>query len=44
MDDLDAEAWKKLNLQTKYYTTRLHRGAFCLPAFLERMLEEVEKK
>ena len=44
VDDLDAEAWKKLNLQTKYYTTRLHRGAFCLPAFLERMLEEVEKK
>ena len=23
-------------------TVRLHTGAFCLPAFLERMLEEVE--
>ena len=31
-----------LHLETKYYTVRLHAGAFFLPAFLERMLEEVE--
>ena len=31
-----------LNLQTKYYTTKLHIGAFYLPAFLEQMLQEVE--
>ena len=43
VDDLDAEGWNKLNLQTKYYTTRLHVGAFCLPAFLERLLQEVER-
>ena len=42
VDDLDAEGWNKLNLQTKYYTTRLHVGAFCLPAFLEKLLKEVE--
>ncbi len=43
IDDLDAEAWQKLKLRTNYYTTRLHKGAFYLPAFLEEMLKEVEK-
>ena len=42
VDDLDAEAWNALNLRTRYYTTRLHKGAFYLPAFLEDMLKEVE--
>lgn len=42
IDDLDVERWKALHLGTKYYTTRLHVGAFFLPAFLEKMLEEVE--
>ena len=39
----DAEAWNALNLRTRYYTTRLHKGAFYLPAFLEDMLKEVEE-
>lgn len=43
IDDLDAERWKSLHLDTKYYTTRLHIGAFYLPAFLEKMLMEVEE-
>ena len=43
VDDLDAEAWEALNLRTRYYTTRLHKGAFYLPAFLEDMLKEVEE-
>ena len=43
VDDLDSEAWNALNLRTRYYTTRLHRGAFYLPAFLEDMLKEVEE-
>lgn len=42
IDDLDAEEWNSLHLKTKYYTTRLHKGAFYLPAFLEEMLQEVE--
>ena len=42
IDDFNAEKWRSLNLDTKYYTTRLHIGAFYLPAFLEKMLEEVE--
>ena len=42
IDDFDRNQWLKLHLKTQYYTVRLHTGAFCLPAFLERMLEEVE--
>lgn len=42
IDDLNKEKWLSLHLDTKYYTVRLHTGAFFLPAFLERMLEEVE--
>lgn len=43
IDDLDAKRWEALSLQTKYYTTKLHIGAFYLPKFLENMLLEVEK-
>ncbi len=43
IDDVDAERWKALELETQYYTPRLHIGAFYLPAFLERKLQEVEK-
>lgn len=42
IDDFDATRWKSLNLGTKYYTTKLHVGSFYLPAYLEKMLEEVE--
>ncbi len=42
IDDLDPKAWQALGLKTKYYTTKLHVGSFCLPAFLEQMLVEVE--
>lgn len=41
--DIDFDSWNSLNLRTKYYTPRLHLGAFALPAFLEEMLREVEK-
>ena len=43
IDDLDAASWKTLNMRTRYYTTKLHIGAFYLPAFLEEMLREVEE-
>ncbi len=42
IDDLKAKEWTELGLETQYYTPRLHEGAFYLPKFLERMLEEVE--
>ena len=41
-NDVDVEGWNALNLRTRYYTPRLHIGAFALPAFLEEMLMEVE--
>ena len=44
VDDLNAKRWWALHLDTQYYTTRLHEGAFCLPAFLEKLLLEVEEK
>lgn len=43
IDDFDAERFNNKHLRTRYYTTRLHVGAFYLPAFLEEMLESVEK-
>ncbi len=42
IDDLNAKRWNAYHLDTRYYTTRLHVGAFYLPAFLEKMLREVE--
>lgn len=42
IDDLNAKRWNALGLETQYYTTKLHVGAFYLPAFLEKMLLEVE--
>ena len=41
-DALKAEEWNRLGIRTDYYTTRLHRGCFALPAYVERMLKEVE--
>jgi spermidine synthase len=42
IDDMDVERWKSYGLDTRYYTPKLHVGAFYLPAFLEKMLREVE--
>ncbi len=42
ISDMDPKKWEDFHLKTNYYTTKLHVGAFYLPAFLERMLEEVE--
>lgn len=44
IEDLDPARWNSKHLRTRYYTTRLHVGAFYLPAFLEEMLEEVEEE
>ena len=42
VDDFEARQWQALRLSTNYYTTKLHIGSFYLPAYLEKMLEEVE--
>jgi len=38
--DLDAEKWNALGLETKYYNTELHKGAFCLPNYVINMLNK----
>lgn len=40
--DLDADAWNQLGLQTKYYNTDIHVGAFALPNYVKEQLEDVE--
>ena len=36
--DLDAEAWNALGLETKYYNTGIHVGAFMLPNYVKKAL------
>lgn len=36
---LDAASWNALGIETKYYNTDLHRGAFMLPTYVQRTLE-----
>ena len=38
VDDM-TENWGQLNIKTKYYNTRLHRGAFALPTYVQEMLD-----
>ena len=40
--DLNDEKWLERNIETRYYTPRLHVGAFCLPAYVEKLLRKVE--
>lgn len=42
LKDLREAAWNLKGLSCSYYTTTLHKGAFYLPAYVEKMLEEVE--
>jgi len=41
--DLRSAEWQALGIKTKYYTTKLHEGAFALPAYVEEMLSQVIK-
>ncbi|MGI6280137.1 MAG: polyamine aminopropyltransferase [Acutalibacteraceae bacterium] len=40
--DLKAKRWQELNIKTDYYNTNLHKGAFYLPTYVERILKECE--
>ncbi|MDR0930260.1 MAG: polyamine aminopropyltransferase [Clostridiales bacterium] len=44
VNDLRADEWNSLGITTKYYNTNLHRGAFCLPNYVEELLKNVEQK
>lgn len=43
LKDFDAKRWEARGIQTWYYTTHLHRGAFMLPKYVEDMLMEGEE-
>lgn len=38
--DLNDKAWNSLGLETKYYNTELHKGAFALPNYVIKMLDK----
>lgn len=38
--DLDEEGWNARRLKTRYYNTELHKGAFALPNYVKKLLEE----
>ncbi|MDP4120559.1 MAG: polyamine aminopropyltransferase [Bacillota bacterium] len=40
--DLNMNAWNMLSLKTKYYSTKIHVGAFMLPNYVKELLESVE--
>lgn len=42
IEDFNPQRWKERNIQTWYYTTNLHLGAFMLPKYVEELLEEEE--
>lgn len=42
LKDLDENRWNERKLETKYYTTKLHRGAFYLPKYVEEIMKDVE--
>jgi len=42
VDALDADAWNRLGIQTRYYNTDLHKGAFALPNYVLEMLDKVD--
>lgn len=44
LKNMDETRWNMRGLSCRYYTTKLHKGAFYLPAYVEEMLEDVEGK
>ncbi|MBR2216615.1 MAG: polyamine aminopropyltransferase [Selenomonadaceae bacterium] len=42
VEGVNWDRWKALGLDTRYYNTQLHAGAFALPNYVEKLLKEVE--
>ncbi|MDR1736427.1 MAG: polyamine aminopropyltransferase [Oscillospiraceae bacterium] len=42
--DQKAAQWKSLGIETRYYNTNLHKGAFYLPNYVEKLLKDVEQE
>ncbi len=41
--DFEPEKWNRLGINTRYYNTELHKGAFALPNYVQSLLENVEE-
>lgn len=41
IQDFDPAVWNQLGLETGYYNTELHRGAFALPNYVKKLLDEI---
>jgi spermidine synthase len=39
--DLNENKWNSLNIKTKYYNTKLHKGSFAIPNYVKELLENV---
>ncbi|MCQ4022631.1 MULTISPECIES: polyamine aminopropyltransferase [unclassified Ruminococcus] len=44
LKDFNAKRWNQRKIQTWYYSTNLHLGAFMLPKYVEDLLEQEEGK
>ncbi len=44
IDGVDFAHWNSLGIETRYYNTKLHRGAFALPNYVEELLRAAEPK
>lgn len=42
VEHFNEDVWNGLGLKTRYYNTKLHRGAFALPNYVWEMLRDVE--
>lgn len=40
--DMDVQKWNEKRIETKYYNSELHLGAFALPNYVEELLRDVE--
>ncbi|CAH2714706.1 Polyamine aminopropyltransferase [Neobacillus rhizosphaerae] len=43
LHDFRPEKWTELGIETKYYNTDVHRGAFMLPTYVREQISRVEK-
>ena len=39
--DANFEKWQSLEIQTNYYNTKIHSGAFALPTYVEKLLRDI---
>lgn len=42
LNDIQDNKWNLLGIDTRYYATRLHKGIFALPVYVERLLKDAE--